>query len=44
MTSVRVWGRRNSGNVIKVLWCLDELAIPFGLEEIGGQFGRTVEP
>src|SRR5258706_11644764 len=41
---IKVWGRRNSGNVIKVVWCLDELGMPFELEEIGGNFGKNREP
>ncbi|WP_235907723.1 glutathione S-transferase family protein [Siccirubricoccus phaeus] len=39
-----VWGRANSVNVMKVLWLLDELAIPFERIEAGGEFGRTRDP
>jgi glutathione S-transferase len=38
---ITVWGRANSVNVMKVLWLLDELAIPFERIEAGGAFGRT---
>lgn len=39
-----VWGRASSVNVMKVLWLLDELAIPFERIEAGGEFGRTRDP
>jgi glutathione S-transferase len=38
---ITVWGRANSVNVMKVLWLLDELALPFHRIEAGGAFGRT---
>jgi glutathione S-transferase len=40
---IQVWGRRNSGNVIKVLWCLGELDLSFELQEVGGKFGKNKE-
>jgi len=40
---IQVWGRRNSGNVIKVLWCLRELGRPFDVEEVGGPHGKNKE-
>jgi glutathione S-transferase len=33
---LRVWGRLNSANVQKVLWCLDDLRIDYRLELAGG--------
>jgi glutathione S-transferase len=39
-----VWGRASSVNVMKVLWLLDELALPFDRIEAGGAFGRTRDP
>jgi glutathione S-transferase len=36
---IRVWGRRSSVNVQKVLWTLAELDIPFARETVGGSFG-----
>ncbi len=36
---VTVWGRRSSSNVLKVLWALGELDIPFTREPVGGSFG-----
>jgi len=38
---ITVWGRASSVNVMKVLWLLDELALPFDRIEAGGSFGRT---
>jgi glutathione S-transferase len=38
-----IWGRANSVNVQKVLWCLAELALPFERIDAGMQFGRTRE-
>ena len=38
-TMIRVWGRRSSVNVQKVLWTLAELDIPFARETVGGSFG-----
>lgn len=37
----RVWGRVNSSNVMKVLWLLDELGLPFERIDAGGAFGVT---
>ena len=36
---IRVWGRRSSVNVQKVLWALGELDLPFTRETVGGSFG-----
>ncbi|HEX2729837.1 MAG TPA: glutathione S-transferase [Rubrobacteraceae bacterium] len=41
---IEVWGRANSVNVQKVLWCLDELAVPFERYDAGGLYGGTREP
>ncbi len=40
---LEVWGRKNSVNVQKVLWCCEELGIPFRRHEAGGLFGGTGE-
>jgi glutathione S-transferase len=37
---LRIWGRHTSINVQKVLWCCDELKVPFDREDVGGEFGR----
>lgn len=39
-----LWGRRNSNNVKKVLWCLGELELPFDHIEAGGSFGLVDTP
>lgn len=36
---ITVWGRRNSVNVQKVLWALEELDVPYSRENVGGSFG-----
>ncbi len=36
-----VWGRPTSSNVMKVLWGLGELGLPFERIDVGGAFGRT---
>jgi glutathione S-transferase len=40
---LEVWGRKNSFNVQKVLWCCEELEIPFQRHDAGGLFGGTNE-
>jgi glutathione S-transferase len=39
-----IWGRANSVNVQKVLWCLAELALPYERIDAGMAYGRTREP
>ena len=39
-----VWGRASSSNVMKVLWGLGELGLPFERIDVGGQFGKTDTP
>ena len=41
---LRIWGRANSSNVMKLLWLCDELGIAFERIDAGGAFGRTKEP
>jgi glutathione S-transferase len=41
---LRIWGRANSSNVMKLLWLCDELSIPYERIDAGGAFGRTREP
>jgi glutathione S-transferase len=40
---LEVWGRKNSMNVQKVLWCCEELDISFQHHNVGGLFGGTRE-
>lgn len=41
---LQIWGRANSVNVQKVLWCCDELSIPFERIDAGMQFGHVDTP
>lgn len=41
---ITIWGRANSANVQKVLWCCDELVLPFERIDAGLQYGRLDEP
>lgn len=41
---LRIWGRRNSANVQKVLWLVDELGLAYEHVPAGGSFGRLDEP
>ncbi len=36
-----VWGRATSSNVMKALWGLGELGLPFERIDVGGSFGKT---
>ncbi len=36
---IKIWGRTDSSNVQKVLWCLGELGLPFERQDWGGKFG-----
>jgi glutathione S-transferase len=36
-----IWGRSNSINVQKVVWCAEELGIPYRRVDAGGSFGGT---
>jgi glutathione S-transferase len=39
-----VWGRANSSNVMKVIWGLEELGLPYERRDVGGPFGQTDTP
>jgi glutathione S-transferase len=41
---LRIWGRSNSINVQKVLWCCEELDVPYDRVDVGGPFGGNREP
>src|ERR1700742_1534152 len=41
---VTIWGRANSVNVQKVLWCLSELDLAYERIDAGMAFGRNTEP
>jgi glutathione S-transferase len=41
---LKIWGRANSVNVQKVLWCCDELSLAYERIDAGLQFGRVRDP
>lgn len=41
---LKIWGRTNSANVKKVLWCAEELGLPYERIDAGGAFGIVDEP
>jgi len=41
---LKIWGRNDGSNVIKVMWCLGELGIEFERIDWGGPFGGNDEP
>ena len=40
----RLLGRANSSNVMKAIWLLEELGLPYQREDLGGPFGGTDTP
>ena len=40
---IKVWGRKNSSNVQKVMWAIGELGIAYERLDIGGPFGGNKE-
>jgi glutathione S-transferase len=43
-SNLTIWGRANSVNVQKVLWCAEELGLSYQRIDAGMAFGRTTEP
>ena len=43
-SAIKLWGRANSSNVMKVIWLLEELALPYTRLDVGGPFGGTATP
>ncbi|MHA6193743.1 glutathione S-transferase family protein [Pseudomonas wadenswilerensis] len=41
---LKIWGRKNSSNVRKVLWCAEELGLEYQSVDAGGAFGVVNEP
>ena len=41
---LKIWGRTNSINVQKVLWCVDELGIAYERTDAGMAFGVVNDP
>ena len=44
MSDIKVLGRTTSSNVMKVLWTLTELDLPYVREDVGGKFGGNDTP
>ncbi len=42
-TKLKIWGRKDSSNVQKVLWCCGELGVAFDRADLGGAFGGNKE-
>ena len=41
---LKVWGRRDGSNVIKVMWCIGELGLEHERVDWGGRFGGNDDP
>jgi glutathione S-transferase len=41
---LKVWGRNNSGNVQKTMWCIGELGLEYERVDVGGPFGGLDTP
>ena len=41
---MKIWGRANSVNVMKVLWAADECGVSYQREDVGGAFGGNDQP
>ena len=39
-----LWGRATSSNVMKAIWTLEELQLPYERIDVGGSFGKTDTP
>jgi glutathione S-transferase len=36
-----LWGRSTSSNVMKAIWVLEELGLPYDRRDVGGKYGQT---
>lgn len=41
---LKIWGRATSTNTQKVIWCCEELALPYERADLGGKFGGLDDP
>lgn len=41
---LKIWGRNTSSNVQKVMWAIEEMALPVERIDFGGPFGKNREP
>lgn len=44
LAMLKIWGRKNSTNVRKALWCAQEVAVPYEAIDAGGAFGLVDGP
>lgn len=40
----KIWGRKNSTNAKKALWCAEEVGVPYEAIDAGGSFGIANDP
>jgi glutathione S-transferase len=40
---IKIWGRKTSSNVQKVMWAIGEIGLPYERIDIGGPFGKNRE-
>ena len=41
---LKIWGRNDGSNVIKALWCLNEIGVSYERIDWGGEFGGNNDP
>ena len=41
---IKIWGRKTSSNVQKVMWAVGEIGLPHERIDIGGRSARTASP
>ena len=41
---LKIWGRNDGSNVIKALWCLNEIGVEYERIDWGGEFGGNDDP
>lgn len=41
---LKLWGRATSSNVMKIIWLLEHLGLPYQRVDVGGPFGGTDTP
>jgi glutathione S-transferase len=41
---IKIWGRKTSSNVQKVMWAVAEIGLPHERIDVGGPFGKNREP
>lgn len=41
---LKIWGRNDGSNVIKAMWCINELGVPYERIDWGGEYGGNDDP